>query len=1006
MCRSSVSLRGLLLSVLSIGVAVGCGSAEPEPIPDEGPQITKFFASPASIEAGEAAVLSWETTGAISISITPEGGEPIDLGGASAASGSVEVRPASTARYELEAAGSAGGVARAAAKVTVGLPQPPAVDFEAKDETIGYGASTELSWQTERATHVAITAGEETIFDEDQPEGTIEVSPTATTEYTIVATGFGGEDTRSVTVAVAPVVESFEPSATTVFLGGTVTLRWRTKGADRLAVSSAEGFSYDASEEELDEGEVEAPVGSSGRFTLTVGRGAIEVASMVELVVDTSATVVGFESVPPAITEVGTVTLSWKVLNAQFVTIEADPGGYVVQQQPAEGSAEVSVVGATTFLLTASGLDGSTTSRTLVVPSVPVPVITSFAALPARVGAGEETELAWTTSDAVRVEIEGYAPPEPLPANGSVRVAVASDTTVVLRAFNAADHAVESTIDVTVGPPTILAFDTSAGKVHAGAPLSFSWTNLGGVSLRVLDPGGAVPGCATTDPAVVASGACSANAPSSDGEAQYTLEVTNGAMESSVSEPVAVVVRDGPILDRFETLDPLVNQGDPVRLSWVVGPDRQGEAPTLVLEDDLGTVYPIDDPALGEATIRIQDPGTRTLRLVATSSHGTPDQAEVEVEVVALPTLTFTASAPAYDPASGNPVLLSWTTTGAVSIAIFELDGAGAPILPPIAEYTGGRAVGGSAEVRPTGPKDYRAVAANSLGATAAADVHVDAPIFDIISFTASPSNLPAGGGATTLEWQTVGATSVSLDIPQTPVMSPGAPPFMDISSSSSKQTLPVDVCDTTYPDEDCPILTFPAGFTFPFDGVPRTEARVYHNGLISFDTARTGNNWTNSSLPSSANAFAHLVLFWDDLFPGPHPLMWDLGADSRGTFLVVQWTHFTNYAAVLDLNFQAILWEDGAFEYRYGTMSPDTYARGSSATIGYQNYTGTSGLLISYDTEVPGLPNSGYTFTPPSLPVNGNVQVSTTSSRTYTLTAHGPGDLMMTRTIPVTVGP
>lgn len=1003
MCRSSAVSRRILLPFFSIVAMFGCGT-EPEAETDDALQISQFSASPSSIEAGQAAVLSWKTTGATAVVIKSDKDGTIDLGGASASAGNIEVRPTSTTRYELEATGAGGKVVRSAARVTVGRPDAPAVVFEAKDPTLGYGASTELSWSTERASHVTITAGEEVVFDEDEPSGSIAVSPTTSTEYRIVATGLGGQDSKSVVVAVVPVIASFTPSVSHAPPGTLVTLRWETKGAEGVVVSSPEGFEYTAAEDERDQGEVEAPVGVSGRFFLHVNRGPIEVDSRVELTVDTAPMVVGFRSTPPAVTESGTVVLSWKALNTQFVSIEADPGGYVVQQKPAESSAELNLVGATTFRLTASGIDGSSISETLVVPSVPAPTIGSFAALPARVGKGEEVKLSWTTQDAVRVEIEGIAPPEPLPANGSVRRAMAGDTTFVLRAFNAAEHFTESAIDVTVGAPEILSFETSAGKVHAGAPLTFSWANLGGSSLQVLGPSGAMPGCTTTDPAVIESGMCTANAPGSDGEVLFTLRVTNGAMEST-NEARPVVVRDGPILDRFETADPFVNEGDPVRLSWVVGPDRQGEAPMLELRDDLGTVYPIVDPTLGNATIQIRDPGLRTLRLAASTSHGTPDLAEVEVQVVALPSVSFTASKPSYDPTTGIPVLLTWTTTGAVSISIHELDASGDPILPAMGEYVGGRAAGGSIQVTPNGPKDYRAVAVNSLGGTTMADVHVDAPIFDIVSFTATPNVLPAGGGSTTLAWQTLGATSVTLDIPQTMLMTPGAPAFMDISGSPTKRIFPSDACNSGYSDEECPVLTFPAGFTFPFDGTPRTQARVYMNGFISFDVGRTGDSWTNNSIPSTSSPYVHLAPFWADLYPGSSPLVWDSGSDARGQYVVVQWPHYSNGGGQ-DVNFQVFMWEDGYFEYRYGAMAGDEYARGAGSSMGYQNYTGTSGVHINYRNEIPSLPNSGYSFALPTLPVNGTRQVSTSSSRTYTLTAHGPGGLKTTRTISVTVGP
>ena len=1002
MSRTIACVRGALFLLFPLAVLSGCGSSDPGTDAAGAPKIVTFSAAPSSIKAGEATVLSWETIGASSIRLTPEVGEPIDVGGASPSKGSVEVRPAKTTRYVLEARGASDVVTKGTVKVTVGAAPAPSIVFEPQEARIKYGASTDLTWSTSHAVHVSIIAGEETLFDADEPSGTFSVSPTTTTTYQLVATGPGGTQSVTTVVEVAPVIAAFSADTNHAVPGEMVELRWETLGAETVVVSSPEGFEYVAPEDERESGRVEAPVGASGKFVLTVDRQAIEIRTAVELVVETGPLVAEFVSTPPAITESGTVVLSWKALNSQFVSIQADPGGYVVQQQPPVGSAEVFLSGATSLVLTAAGVDGSSITQTIVVPSVPAPEVDSFLALPARVGAGEQTELRWSTTNATRVEIEGVGSPGPLPPDGSIRVPVTGDTSFVLRAFNAAEAAVEANVGVTVGAPTILGFETAAQRVHGGAPITFSWTNLGGVSLSVLGPSGPMPGCTTNDPVVIASGTCTTNAPTTEGEFDFTLQVKNGAMQTS-TQTSPVTVRNGPLVVRFETDDTLVNQGDAVALRWVVAPDSQGGAATLQLTDDLGNVYPIADPALGEGTIHIQDPGARTLRLVASSGFGSPDQAELEVEVVALPTVTFTGSAPSYDPVAGIPVILTWGTTGADTIAVYVLDDAGDPVLPALLEFGGGRAVSGSTQVTPNGPQDYRAVATNSLGATATAQVHVDAPVFDIVSFTATPTTLPAGGGQVTLAWQTLGATSVSLDIPQTMVMTPGTPPFVDIGASPTKQALPTDVCGTGFTDEDCPLLVFPSGFTFPFDGTPRTQARIYMNGIISFDTNRTGSSYSTSSLPSSSNAYVHLAPFWMDLYPNGFPMIYDTGFDSRGQFLIVQWPHYDQFG--LDLNFEVIMWSDGYFEYRYGTMLGGSLALGSSASIGYQNTTGTSGIQVSAYTQIPGLQNSGYAFAPPSLPVNGSKIVTTTSTRTYTLTAKGPGGLQTTRTIQVVVG-
>jgi len=85
-----------------------------------------------------------------------------------------------------------------------------------------------------------------------------------------------------------------------------------------------------------------------------------------------------------------------------------------------------------------------------------------------------------------------------------------------------------------------------------------------------------------------------------------------------------------------------------------------------------------------------------TTTYVLTASNGVgPIQAIVTVSVGSVQILTFSAN-PAYSPASGAPVVLSWTTQNATSVII---TGTGVP--------GGTQAVNGSVTVNPTTNSDY-----------------------------------------------------------------------------------------------------------------------------------------------------------------------------------------------------------------------------------------------------------------------------------------------------------
>jgi hypothetical protein len=157
------------------------------------PTITSFAANPTGISPGASATLSWSTTGATSIAITP---------GAftfTSATGSTSVRPTATTTYTLTAAEGAGSTT-ATATVTVGTSNKPVINtFTASPTSIASGSATTLSWATTGATSIAITPG---TFTSASSAGSTSVSPTATTTYTLTANNSAGSTTATAQVIV------------------------------------------------------------------------------------------------------------------------------------------------------------------------------------------------------------------------------------------------------------------------------------------------------------------------------------------------------------------------------------------------------------------------------------------------------------------------------------------------------------------------------------------------------------------------------------------------------------------------------------------------------------------------------------------------------------------------------------------------------------------------------------------------------------------------------------
>lgn len=159
--------------------------------------VVSFTATPSTITAGGSTTLSWETSNATSVTIDPGlGSQPLN--------GSTPVSPTVTTTYTLTATGP-GGTTTASAQVTVNLPMPEVLIFTASPPTIRAGQSTTLVFSTQGAVSVTIDNG----VAVSGTAGSVIVTPTQTTAYTLTATGANGSRSTSqvtVTVITSPVV--------------------------------------------------------------------------------------------------------------------------------------------------------------------------------------------------------------------------------------------------------------------------------------------------------------------------------------------------------------------------------------------------------------------------------------------------------------------------------------------------------------------------------------------------------------------------------------------------------------------------------------------------------------------------------------------------------------------------------------------------------------------------------------------------------------------------------
>ena len=155
------------------------------------PPQASLAADPASITAGDPAVLYWDSEFAQTCTLAP------DIGTV-AGSGSIEIYPDRTTTYTITAAGP-GGTATAAAAITVSDPtDPPSAQLTATPGAVAPGGSVALSWTAAGAVSASLDNGIGSV----PINGTVAVSPTCSTTYTLSVTGPYGSAVARATVSV------------------------------------------------------------------------------------------------------------------------------------------------------------------------------------------------------------------------------------------------------------------------------------------------------------------------------------------------------------------------------------------------------------------------------------------------------------------------------------------------------------------------------------------------------------------------------------------------------------------------------------------------------------------------------------------------------------------------------------------------------------------------------------------------------------------------------------
>jgi len=385
-------------------------------------------------------------------------------------------------------------------------PGPSIGFFTATPAAINSGQSSTLSYSVTNATSVTISGVSGTL---SPSTGSVPVSPTVTTTYTLTATNAIGSTTANVTVVVNAAVATLTScyaTPTNIISGETATLNWMSSGA--TAVSITPGIGAVA----LNGNYAVTPTATTTYTITATGAGGATATCNIAVTVTPGQVprIIRFSATPPTIHSGQSSTLAWVVENATTVSINNGVGSVLM-----DGSQSVSPTATTAYTLTATNSFGSVTAMaTVSVIVIPPPTITSFTATPSpSPGPGTKVTLTCVTQNAVNVNIAGAMF---LGATDSFVVFPNVTTTYTCIATNQPGQVAQASLTVVVppspapsGPPPVVVFaggntitttvrtltlDASQSSSPAGnTPLTFYWSIAAGNGASIVGATTATP---------------------------------------------------------------------------------------------------------------------------------------------------------------------------------------------------------------------------------------------------------------------------------------------------------------------------------------------------------------------------------------------------------------------------------------------------------------------------------------------------------------------------------
>lgn len=152
--------------------------------------------------------------------------------------------------------------------------------------------------------------------------------------------------------------------------------------------------------------------------------------------------------------------------------------------------------------------------------------------------------------------------------------------------------------------------------------------------------------------------------------------------------------------------------------------------------------------------------------------------------------------------------------------------------------------------------------------------------------------------------------------------------------------------------------------FAFSYFGAPALSYTATSNGFAQLYATATGTGSTafvNGTLPTAGAPNGTVAAFWDDLLAGTGPVVRTLTTGAAGSrVFVIEWNNWNAGGSAVQFQLQFVE-TTNVIEAHYCAMTADS----ASATIGIENFAGTSASLQSFNTAGAAVTGTGYRWTP-----------------------------------------